>query len=114
MSIRYTEPYASPLVRTPFTNATRRVHGGIDPLRLSRAVILMLGLPAIDGPETRAATLPSVYLTIVSHNEEGGNGLPDYLANVDASNIGVETSSFGIAIGAGALGRYPNIPVSYL
>jgi len=36
------------------------------------------------------------------------------LANVDASNIGVETSSFGIAIGAGALGRYPNLPVSYL
>jgi len=36
------------------------------------------------------------------------------LPNVDASNIGVETSSFGIAIGAGALGRYPNLPVAYL
>ena len=36
------------------------------------------------------------------------------LSNVDASNIGVETSSFGIAIGAGALGRYPSLPVAYL
>ena len=34
--------------------------------------------------------------------------------NVNASNIGVETSSFGIAIGAGALGRYPSLPVAYL
>jgi hypothetical protein len=33
---------------------------------------------------------------------------------VDAANIGVETSSFGIAIGAGALGRYPSLPVAYL
>jgi hypothetical protein len=36
------------------------------------------------------------------------------LPNVDVTNIGVETSSFGIAIGAGALGRYPNLPVAYL
>jgi hypothetical protein len=36
------------------------------------------------------------------------------LPNVDATNIGVETSSFGIAIGAGALGRYPSLPVAYL
>ncbi|MEW5702748.1 MAG: hypothetical protein AB1792_11035 [Candidatus Zixiibacteriota bacterium] len=36
------------------------------------------------------------------------------LANVDRGNIGVETSSFGIAIGAGALGRYPELPVAYL
>jgi hypothetical protein len=36
------------------------------------------------------------------------------LANVDATNIGVETSSFGIAIGAGTLGRYPSLPVAYL
>lgn len=35
-------------------------------------------------------------------------------SNVDASNIGVETASFGIAIGAGALGRYPDLPVKYL
>ena len=34
--------------------------------------------------------------------------------NVDAGNIGVATSSFGIAIGAGALGRYPSLPVAYL
>jgi hypothetical protein len=33
---------------------------------------------------------------------------------VNAANIGVETSSFGIAIGAGALGRYPSLPVAYL
>ncbi len=36
------------------------------------------------------------------------------LPNVDDTNIGVETSSFGIAIGAGALGRYPSLPVAYL
>jgi len=36
------------------------------------------------------------------------------LPNVDAANIGVETSSLGIAIGAGAVGRYPNLPVAYL
>jgi hypothetical protein len=36
------------------------------------------------------------------------------LPSVDASNIGIETSSFGIAIGAGALGRYPSLPVAYL
>jgi hypothetical protein len=36
------------------------------------------------------------------------------LPDVDATNIGVETSSFGIAIGAGALGRYPSLPVAYL
>ena len=35
-------------------------------------------------------------------------------SDVDASNIGVETASFGIAIGAGALGRYPTLPVAYL
>jgi len=34
--------------------------------------------------------------------------------NVDEGNIGVSTSSFGIAIGAGALGRYPGLPVAYL
>ena len=31
-----------------------------------------------------------------------------------ASGIGVETSSFGIAIGSGAAARYPDLPVSYL
>ena len=36
------------------------------------------------------------------------------LPDVDAANVGVETSSFGIAIGAGALGRYPELPVAYL
>ncbi|OGI41970.1 MAG: hypothetical protein A2150_07615 [Candidatus Muproteobacteria bacterium RBG_16_64_11] len=36
------------------------------------------------------------------------------LTNVDVTNIGVETASLGIAIGAGALGRYPDLPVAYL
>ncbi len=36
------------------------------------------------------------------------------LPNVNVDNIAVETSSFGIAIGAGAVGRYPALPVSYL
>lgn len=36
------------------------------------------------------------------------------LTNVAVTNIGVETASFGIAIGAGCVGRYPNLPVSYL
>jgi len=36
------------------------------------------------------------------------------LPNVDSGNIGVQTSSFGIAIGAGALGRHPTLPVRYL
>jgi hypothetical protein len=36
------------------------------------------------------------------------------LSNVLVRNIGVETASFGIAIGAGALGRYPGLPVAYL
>lgn len=36
------------------------------------------------------------------------------LPNVDVTNIGVATSSLGIAIGAGALGRYPDLPVAYL
>ncbi|MBI5868480.1 MAG: hypothetical protein HZB43_09365, partial [candidate division Zixibacteria bacterium] len=34
--------------------------------------------------------------------------------DVDATNIGVETNSLGIAMGAGALGRYPDLPVKYL
>lgn len=36
------------------------------------------------------------------------------LPNADASNVGVLTSSFGIAVGAGALGRYPDLPAAYL
>jgi hypothetical protein len=34
--------------------------------------------------------------------------------NVDATNLGVQTSSYGITMGAGALGRYPGLPVRYL
>ncbi|MBI3657222.1 MAG: hypothetical protein HY232_12465 [Acidobacteria bacterium] len=36
------------------------------------------------------------------------------LRNVDSNNIGVQTSSLGIAMGAGALGRYAELPVKYL
>jgi hypothetical protein len=36
------------------------------------------------------------------------------LSDVNPSNIGVETASLGIAIGAGTLGRYPALPVAYL
>jgi len=36
------------------------------------------------------------------------------LPNVDDDNIGVRTSSYGITMGAGALGRYPDLPVKYL
>ncbi len=41
---------------------------------------------------------------------EFASGMP----NVDVSNIGVQTSSYGITMGAGALGRYPDLPVAYL
>jgi hypothetical protein len=34
--------------------------------------------------------------------------------NVNTNNLGVQTSSFGIAIGAGCVGRYPDLPVAYL
>jgi hypothetical protein len=63
---------------------------------------------------------------LVSEGTENCNGfvhqddlkaIVEYVAalpNVDVANIGVETSSFGIAIGAGALGRYPSLPVAYL
>ena len=36
------------------------------------------------------------------------------LPNVDSDNIGVQTGSYGITMGAGALGRYPSLPVKYL
>ena len=63
---------------------------------------------------------------LVSEGSENCNGfvhqddlkaIVEYVAalpNIDVSNVGVETSSFGIAIGAGALGRYPDLPVAYL
>jgi hypothetical protein len=34
--------------------------------------------------------------------------------NVNTNNLGLQTSSFGIAIGAGCVGRYPVLPVAYL
>ena len=98
------------------------------------------GAPLADNPGYR--NLAASGFVVVVFNPEGrGNGLPgnltsegsedcngfvhqddlktiiEYtaaLGNVDVSNIGVETSSFGIAIGAGALGRYPSLPISYL
>jgi len=74
-------------------------------------------------PEGRGSGQPG---NLLSQGTENCNGyvhqddlkaIVEYTAarsNVDASNIGVETASFGIAIGAGALGRYPDLPVAYL
>jgi hypothetical protein len=74
-------------------------------------------------PEGRGTGLPG---NLTSEGSEDCNGFVHQddlkaivehtaaLANVDESNIGVETASFGIAIGAGAVGRYPSLPVSYL
>ena len=98
------------------------------------------GAPLADNPRYR--DLADDGFTVVAFNPEGrGTGAPgnlksegtddcngflhqddlkaviEYVAaqpNVNAANIGVETSSFGIAIGAGALGRYPSLPVAYL
>lgn len=36
------------------------------------------------------------------------------LPSVDGDNLGVVTFSFGLAVGAGTLGRYPTLPVAYL
>ena len=36
------------------------------------------------------------------------------LPNVTKNNMGVQTSSLGISMGAGALGRYPQLPIKYL
>jgi hypothetical protein len=98
------------------------------------------GAPLADNPGYR--NLATSGFVVIAFNAEGrGSGAPgnlrsqgtedcngfvhqddlkaivEYVAalpNVDATNIGVETSSFGIAIGAGALGRYPSLPVAYL
>jgi len=98
------------------------------------------GAPLADSPDYR--NLASQGLVFVSFNPEGrGSGRPGDLVsqgtedcngfvhqddlkaviqrtvalpNVDVANVGVATSSFGIAIGAGALGRYPDLPVAYL
>jgi hypothetical protein len=98
------------------------------------------GAPLADNPGYRG--LAASGFVVAAFNPEGrGNNLPgnlrsqgtencngfvhqddlkaviEYVAalpSVDAGNIGVETASFGIAIGAGALGRYPSLPVAYL
>jgi len=74
-------------------------------------------------PEGRGSGLPG---NLLSQGVEDCNGFVhqddckaviEYTAglpNVDPGDIGVETASFGIAIGAGALGRYPTLPVKYL
>ncbi|MFV2073176.1 MAG: hypothetical protein ACC742_11070, partial [Thermoanaerobaculales bacterium] len=36
------------------------------------------------------------------------------LGNVDRGNLGILTSSYGIALGAGAVSRYPDLPVAWL
>lgn len=98
------------------------------------------GAPLADSPDNR--NLASQGFVVVSFNPEGrGSGRPGDLVsqgtedcngfvhqddlkaviqrtvalpNVDVTNVGVATSSFGIAIGAGALGRHPDLPVAYL
>jgi hypothetical protein len=98
------------------------------------------GAPLADSPDYR--NLASQGFVFVSFNPEGrGSGRPGDLVsqgtencngfvhqddlkaviqhtvalpNVEVTNIGVATSSLGIAIGAGALGRYPDLPVAYL
>ncbi len=98
------------------------------------------GAPAIDRPEYRR--LASWGFVVVTFNPPGrGNGRPgnlrsggeeDYngfagqdalkaviefvagLGGVDPNNLGLRTSSFGIALGAGAVGRYPGLPVAWL
>jgi hypothetical protein len=74
-------------------------------------------------PEGRGSGQPG---NLLSQGTENCNGyvhqddlkaIVEYTApktNVNARNIGVETASFGIAIGTGALGRYPTLPVAYL
>ncbi len=98
------------------------------------------GAPLADSPDYR--NLASQGFVFVSFNPEGrGSGRPSDLVsqgtencngfvhqddlkaviqhtvalpNVDVANLGVATSSLGIAIGAGVLGRYPDLPVAYL
>ena len=98
------------------------------------------GAPLAGNPAYR--DLAAGGFVVIAFNAEGrGNGLPGNLLsegdedcngflhqddlkaviefaagrpNVDVDNIGVATSSFGIAIGAGALGRYPSLHVAYL
>lgn len=36
------------------------------------------------------------------------------LPNVQTDNVGIHTSSYGITMGAGCVGRYPSLPVKYL
>ena len=98
------------------------------------------GAPLADNPGYR--NLAASGFVVIAFNVEGrGTGLPGNLQsegaedcngfihqddlkaivqfvaslpNVYTGNIGIETSSFGIAIGAGALGRYSTLPVAYL
>ncbi|MFH0980409.1 MAG: hypothetical protein V2A79_02590 [Planctomycetota bacterium] len=98
------------------------------------------GAPLADNPGYRAFAA-SGFVVVVFNPEGRGTGQPGNLrsqgtencngfihqddlkavaeftaarSNVNPRNIGLETASFGIAIGAGALGRYPTLPVAYL
>lgn len=98
------------------------------------------GAPAVDRPEFQE--LASQGFVVAAFNPPGrGNGLPgnlqsggqedyngfagqdalkaviDYVSGldgVDLNNLGILTSSYGIALGAGAVGRYPDLPVAWL
>jgi len=98
------------------------------------------GAPTVDRPEYQG--LAAKGFIVVAFNPPGrGTGQPGNLAsggvedcngfagqnalkaiieytaalpNVDSDNIGVQTGSYGITMGAGALGRYPSLPVKYL
>jgi len=98
------------------------------------------GAPALDRPGM--ARLASEGFVIVAFNPPGrGSGAPGNLMSegeedhngfagqdalaavvryvaglpgVDPGNIGILTNSFGIALGAGAVGRYPELPVAWL
>ena len=106
------------------------VPGGINPgrmelargdeaLQLAEAGMVVVGFNA----EGRGSDLPE---DIYSEGSEDYNGfrqqdglcaIVEYtmaLPYVVADNVGIKTQSFGIAMGAGCAGRYPEIPIKYI